>query len=158
MLTGSEVLASEFVKENSRRITDVMTRSVVTGTPDMPLHVIATLLESNGIKRLPIVQDGAVVGIVSRANLLCALASASSDVDIDADDNAIRASVLARFDAEPWAHQFPITVIVQDGTAELWGMVDSPAEKKAVRVAAEVTPGVRAVKDNLFVRPAVSGL
>jgi CBS domain-containing protein len=158
MLTGRETLAAEYVKEHSRKVTDVMTRSVVTATPETSLQEIATLLEKNGIKRVPIVKDGKVVGIVSRANLLQALASTRNQIQAAApNDPKIRESVVARLNAQPWTQPSLINVIVQDGTVELWGIVDSQTEKKAVRVAAEVTPGVRAVNDNLIVRPAESG-
>jgi CBS domain-containing protein len=124
ILTGREVLANEYIREHSRRVTDVMTRNVVTAAADTPLSTIANLLEKNAIKRVPIVEEGKVIGIVSRANLLQALASPGT-----------RAK----------------------SAVELWGIVDSASEKKAVRVAAEVTPGVRAVNDNLIIRPAESG-
>jgi CBS domain-containing protein len=159
ILTGREVLASEFIKEHSRRIADVMTRNVVTAAPDTPLSTIANLLERNAIKRVPIVEDGKVVGIVSRANLLQALASLSEQTQAATpiDDSKIREKVIAQLKAEPWTRPSLINVIVQDGAVELWGIVDSVSEKKAVRVAAEVTPGVRAVNDNLIIRPAESG-
>jgi len=143
ILTGREVLANEYIREHSRRVTDVMTRNVVTAAADTPLSTIANLLEKNAIKRVPIVEEGKVIGIVSRANLLQALASPGTrakSAATGADDSKIRE-----------------TVIVQDGAVELWGIVDSASEKKAVRVAAEVTPGVRAVNDNLIIRPAESG-
>ena len=159
MLTGQEVLAAEYVKEHSRKVTDVMTRNVVTAAPETPLQDIATLLEKNGIKRVPIVKDGKVVGIVSRANLLQALASLRKQIEAGApNDGTIRENIVARLKAEPWTRPSLINVIVQDGTVELWGIVDSQTEKKAVRVAAEVTPGVRAVNDNLIIRPAESGI
>ena len=74
-LASSEGLASDYIKSHSRKVVDVMTRRVVTATPDTPVGDIATLLEKHSIKRVPIVVDGKVVGIVSRANLLQALAS-----------------------------------------------------------------------------------
>ena len=158
MLTGREMLAADYVREHSRKVTDVMTRNVVTATPETPLQDIATLLEKNGIKRVPIVKDGKVVGIVSRANLLQALASLRKQIEGSApNDPDIRERVVARLNAEPWSRPSLINVIVQDGTVELWGIVDSQTEKKAVRVAAEVTPGVRAVNDNLIICPAASG-
>ena len=159
IFTDREVLAAEFIREHSRKVTDVMTRDVVTASPDTPLSTIANLLEKNAIKRVPIVKDGKIVGIVSRANLLQALASLSKKTDAvtAADDSKIRENVLTQLDAEPWTRPALINVIVQDGTVELWGIVDSVSEKKAVRVAAEVTPGVRAVNDNLIIRPAGSG-
>src|SRR6476620_7426151 len=96
MLTGRDIRALDYAKEHSRRITDVMTSKVVTATPDTPLRDIATLLEKNGIKRVPIVKDGKMVGIVSRANLLQALASSRIPQDVDVGDSAIRESLVAR--------------------------------------------------------------
>lgn len=159
ILTGKEALAMEFIREHSRKVADVMTREVITAAPDTPLWKIANLLEKNAIKRVPIVEDGKVVGIVSRANLLQALASLSkrAEVATGADDSQIRDKVLTQLNAEPWTRPSLINVIVQDGTVELWGIVDSASEKKAVRIAAEVTPGVRAVNDNLIIRPAQAG-
>jgi CBS domain-containing protein len=159
LLTGREPFAAEYVKEHSRKVTDVMTRSVITAEPDTPLREIANLLEKNAIKRVPIVKDGRVVGIVSRANLLQALASLRKQIEAGAtpNDSEIRNDVIARLRVEPWSHPSLINVIVQDGNVELWGIVDSQTEKKAVRVVAEVTPGVRAVNDNLIIRPAEWG-
>jgi CBS domain-containing protein len=160
ILTGREVLANEYIREHSRQVTDVMTRNVVTATADTPLSTIANLLEKNAIKRVPIVEEGKVIGIVSRANLLQALASPGTrakSAATGADDSKIRETVLSQLKAEPWTRPSLINVIVQDGAVELWGIVDSASEKKAVRVAAEVTPGVRAVNDNLIIRPAESG-
>src|SRR5215470_1689127 len=91
-LTGKQVLAAEYVKSHSHKVTDVMTRSVITATPETPLSEIATLLERNRIKRVPIVQNGKVVGIVSRANLLQVLATmpAKDATTPHADDLEIR--------------------------------------------------------------------
>ena len=158
LLTGKEGLAAQYVKEHSRKVADVMTRDVITATPDTPLQDIANVLEKNSIKRVPIIEDGKMVGLVSRANLLQALASLRKQIEGGTpNDTKIRETVVQRLNAEPWLRSSLINVIVQDGTVELWGIVDSPTEKKAVRVAAEETPGVRAVNDNLIIRPAGSG-
>ena len=158
LLTGKEGLAAQYVKEHSRKVADVMTRDVITATPDTPLQDIANVLEKNSIKRVPIIKAGKMVGVVSRANLLQALASLRKQIEGGTpNDTKIRETVVQRLNAEPWLRSSLINVIVQDGTVELWGIVDSPTEKKAVRVAAEETPGVRAVNDNLIIRPAGSG-
>jgi len=158
ILTGREVLAGEYVKEHSRKVIDIMTWPAVTADPDTSLQDIATMLEKNGIKRVPIVKNGRLVGIVSRANLLQALASLpKSAAGAGPTDAAIRENVMARLSAEPWTRPSLINVLVNNGTVDLWGIVDSQAEKKAVRVAAEVTPGVRAINDNLVIRPVESG-
>jgi CBS domain-containing protein len=159
LLTGREGLAAQYVREHSRNVADVMTRDVVSVSPDTPLQEIATLLEKHGIKRVPVLKDDKLVGIVSRANLLQALAGLRKQIEGGTPDDAtIRENIVARLKAEPWSNPLLINVIVQDGTVELWGVVDTPTEKQAVRVAAEVTPGVRAVTDNLLVRPAESGI
>jgi CBS domain-containing protein len=158
LLTGREVLAAEYIKEHSRKVADVMTRAVITAAPQTSLRDIANILEKNGIKRVPIVDGGKIIGIVSRANLLQALASLRNQIEGgEPDDARIREGIMERLKAEPWGRSSLINVIVQEGTVELWGIVDSPIERKAVRVAAEVTPGVRAVNDNLIIRPAEAG-
>ena len=159
LFAGREALAAEFIKEHSRNVTDVMSRDVITAAPDTPLSKIASLLEKAAIKRVPIVEGGKLVGIVSRANLLQALASLSKQVEVTTqpNDSQIRDKVLAQLRTEPWTKPSLINVIVQDATVELWGIVESASEKKAVRIAAEVIPGVRAVNDNLIIRPAQWG-
>ena len=159
LLIGSNSLAAEYVKSHARKVADVMTRTVITATPDTPLRDIAALLEKNGIKRVPIVRNRKVVGIVSRANLVQALASRRKEGEVQPamGDLTIREEVMARLDAEPWTRFTPLNVIVHGGTVDLWGIVDSETTKQAVRVVAEVTPGVRAINDNLVVKPILFG-
>jgi len=87
------------------------------------------------------------------------LASTTKQVEAatEVNDSQIRDKVLTQLNAEPWARASLINVIVQDGTVELWGIVESASEKKAVRIAAEVTSGVRVVNDNVIIRPAQWG-
>ena len=155
---SKEALANDFVKSHARKATDVMTRRVVTAKPDTSLGEIATLLEKNGIKRVPIVAGGKVVGIVSRSNLIQALASTTkaNGPQLQVDDATIREKVMAQLKMRPWAKPWLVNVVVQDGTVNLWGVVDSQAEKDAARVAVETTPGVRAVSDHLVTWPIVA--
>src|SRR5271169_2670240 len=157
LLTSSQGLASDYIKSHSRKVVDVMTPRVITATPDTPLREIANLLEKDGIKRVPIVCDGKVVGIVSRANLLQALASDKNMPPGTTDDASIRAKLVSKLANEPWTKPSLMNFIVHDGTVDLWGIVDSQTEKKAVRVLVESTPGVRAVNDNLIIPSAMSG-
>ena len=152
-LTGDETLAAEYVKSHARKVADVMTRRVITASPDSPLHEIASLLENNSIKRVPIVKDGQVIGIVSRANLIQAVASDRKELEIPVSDEAIRGKILASLQAEPWAHTGLLNVIVKGGVVDLFGITGSDAERKAIRVAAESVPGVCAVHDNFIKRP-----
>ena len=156
-MVPSETLAAEFVKSHGRRVADVMTRHVVTVTPETPLDEVATTLETNGIKRVPVALNGKLVGILSRANLVQALATAYKQAKaMPVDDVKLRESVLTQLESQSWTHPSLLNVTVHDGIVDLWGVVDSTAERNAVRVAAEVTPGVKAVQDNMLVRPADS--
>jgi CBS domain-containing protein len=150
-LIDSDTLAAEYVKSHGRKVSDVMTRNVITASPEMPLHEVASLMEKNAIRRLPILENGQVVGIVSRANLLQAVASARQLLDIAPSDKAIRDRILASLRKEEWAHTGLLNVTVSNGIVDLWGLAESEAERKAIRVAAESTPGVGAVHDNLVV-------
>lgn len=156
-LTPGRTLAAEFVKSHSRRVADIMTRHVVTVAPDTTLDEVATTMESNGIKRMPVVQGDKLVGMITRANLVQALATLyKKAVPATVDDTALRESVLAQLESQAWTHPSLLNVTVHEGAVDLWGIVDSVAEKRAVRVAAEVTPGVKSVNDNLIVRPTES--
>jgi CBS domain-containing protein len=152
-LIGDDALASEYIKAHTWKVSDVMTTKVITAAPDTVLHDIAALLEKNSIKRVPIVENGQLVGIVSRANLIQAMASARKGLEIPLSDTAIRDRVLAKLKAQPWAHTALLNITVSGGVVDLWGITQSDTERKAIRVAAETTPGVCAVNDNLIKRP-----
>ena len=144
---SNETLAADYVKSHSRKVADVMTRYVITASPETSVAELAALLEKNSIKRVPIIKAKRIVGIVSRANLLQGLATLKDKTpQARADDSAIRR----------WARPALLSVTVQDGIVDLWGIVESATEKKAVHVLVEVTPGVRALNDNLIIRPTSS--
>lgn len=153
LMAGDDALATDYIKAHARTVADVMTRNVITATPDTPLDEIAILLEKNSIKRVPIVKDGQIVGIVSRANLVQAMASAPKGLEVPLSDAAIRDKLLAHLKAQPWAHTAMLNVTVKDGAVNLWGTINSETERKAIHVAAETTPGVRNVNDHLTLRP-----
>lgn len=150
--TPSDILASEFVKAHGCRVADVMTPRVITAGPETPLREIANALEKHRIKRLPIVDGGRMVGIVSRADLLRAVANipaaTTQQKPVSRGEN-LRDEIVARLWSQSWSHPSRINVVVSGSTVELWGHVGSEAEHKAVRVLTEQTPGVGAVDDHL---------
>lgn len=156
MISSNRNLAAEFVKTHGLTAKDVMTTRVVTAAPDTPLHEIADLMENNGIKRIPIVENGRVVGIVSRANLIQALASGIREAEAAGSDESLREAVVTRLKGQPWGTAL-VNVIVRDAVVDLWGVADSEEEKNAIRIAAETTPGVRAVNDNLRIYHIATG-
>lgn len=158
LISNEWASANEYIKSHSGKVADVMTRNVITAKPDTPLGDIAGLLERNRIKRVPIVEGAKLVGIVSRANILQALASATKKTHLLAttDDSELRKKVVSRLASEPWRPTM-LTVTVQDGTVDLWGLVHSVEQKKAAQLAAETTPGVHAVVNNIIVQRVGSG-
>jgi CBS domain-containing protein len=151
-LLHNDALAQDYIKAHTSRVEDVMTRDVIVVRPDTPAHEIAALLEKNAIKRVPVVENGRLVGIVSRANLIQAVASARKESAVPLSDSAIRDNLLAHLRQQPWANTSLMNVTVTNGVVDLWGMIGSDAERQAIRVAAEATQGVSAVNDNLVKR------
>jgi CBS domain-containing protein len=152
LLCGKRVLAQEFVKAHARTAADLMTHPVVTVSPDTPLSDLACLLDKHRIKRVPVTDGGKLVGIVSRANLVQALFRPRQDAQGQTTANSeLRDKILAQLRLEPWWPS-DVNVVVNDGTVELYGFVESQVEKDAVRVAIEEIPGVRAVANNLSVQ------
>ena len=156
MLASTNQLAGDYIKSHSGLVKDVMTRDVISVSDTTPVADIAIALETNLIKRVPVLRDGKLVGIVSRANLVRALATSgdqpSSDTEID--DLSIRDKLLAELKAQRWAEVSPANVTVKDGVVHLWSSYLSEQEKRALIVAAENTPGVRRVEDHMRRVPA----
>lgn len=154
LVGGAEELAREYVKTHGRRAADVMTREVVTVAEDTPAAEIARLLEERRIKRVPVVREGRVVGIISRADLLRGLASWTPvEAPASADDRALRERVLKSLRSAGLAAPALVNAVVTEGVVHLWGAVESEEERRACRVAAESVPGVRAVENHVGVTP-----
>ena len=155
---SDEELARDYVKSHGRTARDVMTRDVITVSETTQLGDIANLLETKKIKRVPVVRDGQLVGIVSRANLVRALAAASGQLagDVAADDRTIRERLLAELREQPWVRTWSSDIIVREGVVHIWVGDDRPEqEKQALRIAAENIPGVRGVEEHLVPVPMI---
>jgi CBS-domain-containing membrane protein len=136
-----------------------MTAEPLTVAEDTPLEEVVKVMEKRRIKRLPVLRGNEVVGIVSRANLLHALAGVAREVKPTvASDQAIRDRVVAAFARQLWAPISFINVIVRDGAVELWGTITDERERQALVVAAENVPGVKSVTDRLAWIDPLSGM
>lgn len=158
--------APDYVMSHGRHVADVMTREVISVSETSELGDVATLLETRGIKRVPVVNDGVLVGIISRANLVRSLAAAEPSASNDAaDEHAIRSRVLDElirkrlFDelvGMQWTNVWADDVIVKDQVVHLWICNDRPAgERQALRIAAENTAGVRGVQEHIIPAPPI---
>jgi len=150
-------LARDYVKSHARTVRDIMTRDVVAVSDTAELADIAMLLETKRIKRVPVVRDGRLVGIVSRANLVRALATTKSApaTIADPDDRAIGDQLLRELKAKSWVDISSADIIVRDRVVHIWFSDDQPREEQLTfRVAAENIPGVRRVEEHIVAPPA----
>jgi Mg/Co/Ni transporter MgtE len=150
-LTSDDTLLAEYVQARGRQARDVMSTKVVTVPPDAEIARVAETMESHHIKRLLVVKRGKVVGIVSRANLVQALATVAAAPAASApmDDAKIHDAICLEIKNIAWLPS-PVmnNVTVHEGVVHLWGYVGSENERKALRVAAERVPGVKKVRDH----------
>ena len=149
-LTQSERSPDAFVRANGMHARDVMVHDVVPVDEDTPLATLAALFEKRSIRRLPVLRGGALVGLVTRADIVRALARAGKAtklVPARADDEAIRSRLLETLTGQPWWEASWSNVFVDDGVVTYVGLARSEASRDAARVAAEGIPGVRAIED-----------
>jgi CBS domain-containing protein len=159
LLASPQARAAAYLKSHGRLARDVMTRSVIAVTPDAPLPQIARLLEARRIKRVPVVQDGQLIGIVSRADLLRAFAlQPAAEAAARADDRDLRERLTVEFEDAGLVWHPYVNIVVNDGVVHLWGIVRIGSEIDALRVAAERIPGVVRVESHLTVRPSLRSL
>src|SRR5215471_9621710 len=157
-ILGPGKAASDFVQEHGRRVQEVMTKDPLTISEDTALAEIVDLMEKNNVKRLPVVRDGKIVGIVSRANLLQAVASLAREVpDPTADDDHIRKRIIDALEKNDWS-PFGLNVVVRDGIVHLSGVITDEHARQAAIVAAENVEGVKKVHDQLCWVDTVSGM
>jgi hypothetical protein len=149
-LTSPETLASEYVRSHGRKVSEVMTQDPITVGEDTDLEEVIHLMEKHQIKRLPIVKNGTVVGIISRANLVQALAGLARGSGASLkDDEVIAERIRDELGKLPWVANEFINVKVKDGIVDLWGSFTAYQQDQAAIVAAENVPGVKSVRSHL---------
>jgi len=156
-IVGPGRLAEEYVHSSGRKVAEIMTPNPYTVDADAPLESVVELMERRRIKRLPVVRDGRLIGIISRANLMHALASLARTAPPPAgNDIAIRERILAALADHNWA--LGVNVVIKNGCAELWGTITDERQRQACIVAVENVPGVKAVRDHLVWVEPMSGM
>ena len=154
---GPGKLASEFVREEGRTVKDVMTADPVTITEEETLESIVQIMEQKGIKRLPVLRGDTLIGIVTRANLLQAVANLSRGApQPTAGDDELRRQILTAMEKQPWC-PMGLNVVVRDGIADLNGIITDDRQRNAAVVAAKNVPGIKEVYDHLCWVDTMSG-
>lgn len=149
-LIAEDETPGEYVRSHAKLAKDIMTRDLITVDEETPITKIAMIFETRGVKRVPVLREGQLIGIVSRANLVQALAvrSQSAVAPRAESDDAIRGRLLAELEHRSWWRSFTSNLIVTDGVVHYWGLCGSDDERMAARIAAENIPGVRRVEDH----------
>jgi CBS domain-containing protein len=154
LVNDKGIMARDYLKSHGTRAADVMTRRVIVAPPDMPLDELALVLERHRIRRVPVVDHtGKLIGIVSRANLVQALATIRSGpvAEPGVPDSILRDRIHSEIMSHLLADVSQVNVVVHDGLVELWGDAASQDEKDAICLAAELVPGVRKVEDHIAI-------
>jgi len=158
LFLGPGRLAAEYVHTHARTVRDIMTESPITVSEDTELGDVVAIMERRHIKRLPVMRGTALVGMVSRADLVRLLVKKiAAAPQAASDDAAIRNALRAELEDTKWANAHNVTVSVHDGVVSLDGVLFNEALRPALRVAAENTQGVTEVEDNMVWVEPVTG-
>jgi CBS domain-containing protein len=150
-LLGPGRLADEYTRSSGRSVNDVMTRDVHTANLDASLEDIVRIMEQRHVKRVPVVEGGKVVGMITRANLLHALAGIADEIaPSSVADTAIREQIFAEMKRQTWAPVALVDVTVRKGVVQLSGSLTDERQRQALRILVENIPGVRKVQDHLI--------
>jgi CBS domain-containing protein len=153
-LGPGEELAREYQKAHGTTVAEVMTRAVLSIGPDLPIESAADLLDGHRIRRLPVIEDGRLVGIVSRGDLIKTLAAAPAREGGHLPDLRLVEEMKERLAREPWVSR-GIVVHASDGIVSLWGLIETEAEKAALETMARSIEGSRGVENHLVVRSEI---
>jgi CBS domain-containing protein len=151
LFADESLSARDYAKTHGRTARDVMTASVVSVEETATLAEMARLVERHRIKRVPVLRDGKLIGIVTRGNLLQGLATLKAELPKSVDDATIREELVAELRNQPWAHLYTDDIVVENGVVHLHGTVRTEDERRALRIAAENVRGVRSVEDHLMI-------
>ena len=158
-LIGPGRLAQEYVHAHGRKVGEVMTERVFTVTRETPLADLVALMETKHVKRVPVADQGHLVGIVSRADVMAALVGLLAEKPVGSmTDAEIRTQILTEIDRQPWGPRSSVDVIVTNAVVVLKGTIPDERQRAALRVAAENVSGVKAVHDRLVWIDSVSGI
>jgi len=142
-------IADEYVRTHGRLVEEVMSSPVIAIAPEASLCDAVNLMERNKLKRLPVISGGMLVGIISRSDLLRALARAEKSPIASPEDAQVQRAIETELSKQSWSRNGFISCQVRNGIADLTGTIFDERERFAARVAAENVAGVKGVTDHL---------
>lgn len=154
LFIDSDMRARDFVKAHGLKAEDVMGRYVISVSDNAKLSEVADILDANNLKRVPVLKDGKLVGIITRGDLVRALASANFDASIPEGNNAaVQKALLERIQAQSWVNTSHLNVVVHDNVIELWGFAETEDRRKALLVLVREAAGTRRIDDHIIIGP-----
>jgi CBS domain-containing protein len=154
MFADSDSKAREYIKSHGLRAGDVMTRFVVSVAKTASLSEVAEILDTHRIRQVPVMDDGKLVGMISRADLVRKLAEVTVTAPTTKPENGqLQKAIWDQINAQPWLKSAFVNIAVKDGVVELYGAVDSNEQRQALRVLVESVPGVQSVDDRVGLLP-----
>jgi CBS domain-containing protein len=156
LLPGRE--ADRYVVTHGRLVGEVMTPEVVSIAEDTPLPEVVRLMRRHGIKRVPVLREGRLLGIVSRADLVRRVGEALAAPPATVDDGTIHQAILDAMDREAWAPGRMVSVSVHDGAVQLDGCLFDIRERDALGVLVANVPGVGKVENRIVCIEPYAGI
>jgi CBS domain-containing protein len=157
MLVSPGRQALDFTRTHGNKVSDIMTPDVICVAATAPLEDVVETMEKQRIKRVAVTENGHMIGVVARSDLLRALLSREREKkppETPEDDRTVRSSILSGLEAQSWAPMTTLNVTVVNGVVDVWGTITNPDERRAICVIAENAQGVKQVHDHLvFVEP-----
>lgn len=154
VFTDTDVLARDYVKSHGLKAEDIMSRVVTSVHENAELAEVADILDTHRIRRVPVVKEGKLIGLISRADIVRALIqNEETSGGSRLDDSALQTAILKEIRAQSWLSARSVSVTVKNSVAELWGLVDSEDERKALHVLVEAVDGVQGVDDHVRLYP-----
>jgi CBS domain-containing protein len=159
MFADSNSKARDFIKSHGSVASDIMTRFVVSVSKDAQLSEVAEILDTHRIRQVPVMENGGLVGMISRSDLVRKLAEATITPSAARPENgALQKAIWKRIKAEGWVHSALVSIAVKDGVVELWGAVASDEQRRALRLLVESVNGVQRVEDHVGLLPRVTSV
>jgi len=156
VFADADTKAREYIKSHGLKAQDVMTRFIVSVSKTANLSEVAEVLDTHLIRQVPVMDDGKLVGIISRTDLVRKLAEVRIAAPATRPDNgALQKAIWEQIKAQPWLKSAYINLAVKDGVVELYGAVDSSEQSRALRILVEGVDGVQKVEDNVSLFPKV---
>jgi CBS domain-containing protein len=156
IFADADTRAREYVKSHGLRAQDIMTRFVVSVSKTANLSEVAEVLDTHRIRQVPVMEDGKLLGMISRTDLVRKLAEVRVSAPATRPENgALQKAIWDQIKSQPWLKSAYVNLAVQDGAVELWGAVDSDEQRRALRVLVEGVSGVRKIENNVVLFPKV---